>query len=361
MSRVTLDDLRRYAVTRSLFPEQSLPEALDALGFVQADPIRAPARAQDLTLRHRVAGYRAGDLERQYPCLQVHEDVLINYGFVSDRVFRLMHPRRGQAPWSVTRGRQVTRLLQFIRVHGPVHPRQVDDQFALGSVTNYWGGSSSATTHLLDAMHYRGLLRVARRESGIRMYELHECDPGRVSASERRHRLDALVDVVVNLYAPLPAASLSYSVRRLRYATPQWRGELTSALARAKERLAHARLGGMEWYWPAGEQPEAADPPDTVRLLAPFDPVVWDRRRFELLWSWPYRFEAYTPVPKRRWGYYALPLLWRENVIGWANVSTRARTLTIETGYVAGKPPRDRSFRHTLAEEHARLRTFLDL
>ena len=311
-------------------------------------------------LRHRVTGYRAGDLEREYPRLGVHEDFFINYGFVTDRVFRLMHPRRGgQAPWSVTRGRHVKRLLEFIGAHGPVHPRQVDDHFSLGTVTNYWGGSSSATTHLLDAMHYRGLLRVARRESGIRLYELHEHDPARLPARERRLRLDALVDVVVNLYAPLPAASLSYAVRRLRYAAPQWSGELTSALQRARGRLAHARVDGVDWYWPAGEQPGVTEPTDTVRLLAPFDPVVWDRRRFELLWNWAYRFEAYTPVPKRRWGYYALPLLWRDRVIGWANVSVSGKKLIIETGYVAGKAPRDRRFRQALADEHARVNAFL--
>jgi uncharacterized protein YcaQ len=358
---MTIDDLRRYAVARSLFPRTSLPNALEALGFVQADPIRAPARAQDLTLRHRVTDYRAGDLERQYPGLGIHEDFFINYGFVTDRVFRLMHPRRGQAPWSATRGRHVKRLLDFVRASGPVHPRDVDQHFSLGTVTNYWGGSSSATTHLLDAMHYRGLLRVARREAGIRIYAVHEHESGPVPARERRRRIDALVDVVVNLYAPLPAASLSYVVRRLRYAVPQWSGELTSALTRAKERLAHARVGHADWYWPAGELPAIVEPDDTVRLLAPFDPVVWDRRRFELLWNWAYRFEAYTPVPKRRWGYYALPLLWREQVLGWANVSMTGRKLTIDTGYVAGKGPRDRRFRQALAEERARIGGFLGL
>jgi uncharacterized protein YcaQ len=337
----------------------SLPDALETIGFVQADPIRAPARAQDLILRHRVAGYRAGDLEREYPELSVHEDFFINYGFVSDRVFRLMHPRRGHAPWSVSRGRHARRLLEFIRLHGPVHPRHVDDHFSLGTVTNYWGGSSSATTHLLDAMHYRGLLRVARRESGIRLYELREPDPARVPACERRRRLDALVDVVVNLYAPLPAASLSYAVRRLRYAVPHWSNELTATLQRAKDRLAQSRVNGVHWYWPPGEQPGAVEPADHVRLVAPFDPVVWDRRRFELLWNWPYRFEAYTPVEKRRWGYYALPLLWREQVIGWANVEVSGSQMTVKAGYVSGKPPRDRQFRQSLEEEHARLRAFL--
>jgi uncharacterized protein YcaQ len=358
---MTIDELRRHAVNRSLFPPKSLPKALDVLGFVQADPIRAPARAQDLTLRHRVKNYRAGDLERQYSRLDVHEDFFINYGFVTDRVFRLMHPRSGQAPWRVSRGRHVSRLLEFIRDRGAVHPRQVDDHFSLGTVTNFWGGSSSATTHLLDAMHYRGLLRVVRREAGIRLYGLNEDTPRRLDAGERRRRLDALVDVVVNVYAPLPAASLAYAVRRLRYAAPQWSRELTAALQRARQRLAHARVDGVDWYWPAGETPGVGEPDDTVRLLAPFDPVVWDRRRFELLWNWAYRFEAYTPVPKRRWGYYALPLLWRDDVIGWGNVSVAGGALTVDVGYAAGTPPRNRRFRQALADERARLGTFLGL
>ena len=63
---ITLDDLRRFAVGQTLFTPTTLKRSLDRLGFVQADPIRAPARAQDLTLRHRVKEYRVGDLERRY-------------------------------------------------------------------------------------------------------------------------------------------------------------------------------------------------------------------------------------------------------------------------------------------------------
>jgi uncharacterized protein YcaQ len=332
-----------------------------------ADPIRAPARAQDLTLRHRVTNYRAGDLERRYPRLNVHEDFFINYGFVTDRVFHLMHPRRGAAPWSGRRGSHVRRLLEFIRDRGPVHPREVDAHFALGTVTNYWGGSSSATTHLLDAMHYRGLLRVVRRDTGIRVYAVNEQISGLLRLKtgttklDARERLDALVDVVVKLYSPLPAASLTSTVRRLRYAVPHWSGALTSALQRARHGLQHARVNGVDWYWPSGETPGAAEPDDTVRLLAPFDPVVWDRRRFELLWNWPYRFEAYTPVSKRRWGYYALPLLWRDRVIGWANASVDEGRLTVDVGYVSGHTPRDRRFPQALEEECDRLNAFLGL
>jgi uncharacterized protein YcaQ len=245
-------------------------------------------------------------------------------------------------------------------VRGSVHPREVDDHFSHGTVTNYWGGVSSATTHLLDAMHYRGLLRVVRREAGIRIYAAHEHEAHSRDAATRLARLDALVDVIVGLYAPLPAASLSSLVRRLRYAVPQWRGELTRTLQRAKRRLASARIDGVDWYWPA-EPRSAGEPDDLVRLLAPFDPVVWDRRRFEMLWGWAYRFEAYTPVPKRTLGYYALPLLWRDRVIGWGNVSLRNGALRTDFGYIASHPPRDRVFRRALEEELNRLRVFLGL
>jgi uncharacterized protein YcaQ len=356
---VTLDDLRRAAVARSLFTPTTLQGALDKLGFVQADPIRAPARAQDLTLRHRVTGYLAGDLERRYARLDVHEDVFVNYGFVTGAVRDLMHPRGGPTPWTASRGRHVRALLDFVRARGSVHPREVDQHFSQGTVTNYWGGLSSATTHLLDAMHYRGLLRVARREGGIRIYAAHQHEATPRDAATRRARLDALVDVIVGKYAPLPAPSLSSLVRRLRYAVPQWIGELDGALARAKRRLAHERVDGVDWYWPADETIPVQGTADDVRLLAPFDPIVWDRRRFEILWGWAYRFEAYTPVARRKLGYYALPLLWRDRVIGWGNVSLKNGTLRSEFGYVASRPAHGPVFRRGLEEELDRLRDFL--
>jgi uncharacterized protein YcaQ len=360
----TLDDLRRFAVARSLFTPTTLTRALRTLGFVQADPIRAPARAQDLTLRHRVKGYRAGDLERRYPRLGIQEDFFVNYGFVTTAVQALMHPRTGHSPWARVRKQRAEALLAFVRERGVVHPREVDEHFAHGSVTNYWGGSSSATTHMLDDMHYRGLLRVARREGGIRVYTAHEHEPGTLDAAARRARIDALIDVIVRKYAPLPGTSLSVLVRRLRFAVPQWRRELAAAVLRTKKRLAHTRVDGVDWYWPADESLQssaAGAQADAVRFLAPFDPIVWDRRRFELLWGWAYRFEAYTPAPKRKLGYYALPLLWQDRVIGWANLSVRDGALQVDLGYVSSKPPRDRRFARELDAELDRVRLFLGL
>ena len=356
---IGLDHLRQFAVARSLFPPTTLKRAVRRFGFVQADPIRAPARAQDLTLRHRVNGYRAGDLERRYASLDIEEDVFINYGFVTADLHALMHPRRLTPAWPAAGRKRTESLLAFVRERGVVHPREAQQRFSHGTVTNYWGGSSNATTHLLDDLHYRGLLRVARREAGIRIYAAREPVPHALDTRAVRARIDALIDVVVDIYAPLPGASLSGIVGRLRYAVPHWHGQLKAGLTRARARLSRATVDGIEWYWPAGERPERFEADEAVRLLSPFDPIVWDRRRFELLWRWAYRFEAYTPVVKRKLGYYALPLLWRERVIGWANVSWRHGELRSDAGYVEARPPSDRAFAGALALELERMRTFL--
>jgi uncharacterized protein YcaQ len=213
----------------------------------------------------------------------------------------------------------------------------VHSHFSHGTVTNYWGGASNATTHLLEDMHYRGWLRVTRRDRGVRQYAIRMDAPLPQDLS-RRERIDKLIDVAVNKYAPLPAQSLAYVITRLRYAVPQWRGLIPPALVRARQRLARERVDGIDWYWPAGEHPHRDRSNDDVRILTPFDPIVWDRRRFELLWHWPYRFEAYTPASKRRFGYYAMPVLWRARVIGWANLSVLDRTLHAEFGYVSSAP-----------------------
>jgi len=361
---LSLEHLRRYAVARSLFAPTTLRLAITKLGFVQADPIRAPARAQDLVLRHRVRGYRAGDLERRYSRLSLEEDYLVNYGFLPRAISDLMHPRSARRAWTAQRRKQAEALLAFIRERRCAHPREVDAHFAHGKVTNWFGGSSNATTKLLDEMQYRGLLRVVRREAGIRVYGPREVlQPPPVADATSDARLDALVDVVVNKYAPLPASGLGRLLSMLCHGVPQWRLRRGAALARAKQRLAHAKVGAGLWYWPQSDNPRSRRwcPDEGVRLLAPFDPVTFDRQRFETFWGWPYRFEAYTPAPQRRMGYYALPLLWCDRVIGWGNISVSGGTLVSSFGYTGGREPKSAAFGKELALELDRLRDFLGL
>jgi uncharacterized protein YcaQ len=363
MPALDLDALRRYAVARSLFKPTTLARAIHKLGFVQADPIRAPARAQDLTLRHRVVGYRAGDLERRYPKLPIEEDFFVNYGYLPRATARLRHPRTPRLAWTAARAAQAEAVLAFVRHHGAVHPRAVDLHFAHGKARNWFGGSSNASTQLLDAMHYRGMLRIARRDAGVRVYAAGDVDSSTdLAVVDPARAMDMLMDVIARKYAPLPARGLGRLAGHLCGGVPQWREHRAAALRRAQERLASARVDGVTWYWPADENPASTRhrvDATTVRLLAPFDPVVWDRHRFELLWGWAYRFEAYTPAPQRVRGYYALPLLWGDAVIGWGNLKWLDGRLDAELGYAAGQAPRDRVFRAGLADELERIAAFL--
>jgi uncharacterized protein YcaQ len=361
----TLTELRAYAIGRSLFAPTTLGRAIARLGFVQADPIRAPARAQDLTLRHRVTNYRAGDLEKRYARLGIEEDFFVNYGYLPRATQALMHPRTPRQPLTAQEKKQAPALIEFVRQHGPVHPRDADAHFAHGTALNWFGGQSNVTTKLLDTLHYHGHLRVARRDAGTRVYAVRDAAAtgkpaqGQGTEAAASGALDALVDVIVRKYAPLPAASLGQLVSHLMVGVPQWKSQRNTALLRAKSRLAHASMAGVDWYWPAHEKPHQTEHPrDQARLLAPFDPVVWDRRRFKLFWGWDYRFEAYTPAPKRKLGYYALPLLWRDEVIGWGNAAVAEGALHVALGLCPGHRA-TAALRSALDAEIASLAEFL--
>ena len=346
MATSTLKSLRRHAVAQSLFAPTTLQAAIDRLGFVQADPIRSPARAQDLILRHRVRAYRAGDLERRYASLDVEEDYLYAYGFLTRRVWRLLHPRKMTAMRRLEK-----KVWDTVRVLGETHPRALEAHLGKRRMVNAWGGYSKATTNALEWLHWRGVLRIARRESGIRVYQ-----PVPFPADEQdpTERLQQLVRVLANIFAPSPEKSLQTVIARYRDL-----GKTREALADLIRTGEFRRdiVDGVSYVWPVDHH-VPSDVPRTVRFLAPFDPVVWDRRRFEHLWGWPYRFEAYTPAAKRVRGYYAMPLLWGDSMPGWANARVEDSTVHVDVGFV-GKRPSGGEFARALDAEIARVERFL--
>ena len=217
---LTLADMRRRAVHGSLARPTTLGRAVAALGFVQADPIRAPARAQDLILRHRVAGYRAGDLERRFPRLALEEDFLYAYGFMPRDIAHLLHPRHDAESAD---GRHVPTglaadVLAYVHEHGATHPAELAVRFGKDRAVNGWGGFSKATTHALQSLHYHGLLRVARRRDGIRIYEATQRPhAGAVAPAERLRRL---VLLVIGILGPVPDTSLAATFALLGRGAP---------------------------------------------------------------------------------------------------------------------------------------------
>ncbi len=354
---LTLRDLRVQAATRSLFSAASAAEAIAALGFLQADPIRAPARAQDLILRHRVVGYRAGNLGRDYANLDLEEDMLHVYGFLPRSLLHLLHPRDGE--WSVERDFPglADQVLDLVRRQGETDHRRLEKEWSKMRVPGRWGGQAKATTRVLELLHYRGHLRVADRDGNLRRYVAATPPVSTLDPDERMRRL---VLLLASQYAPITAPMLRDVVARLRYAAPSvpHDGKAIRRLVQAGD-LETAEVEGMTYLWPAADRhpPEVRD---EVRWLAPFDPIVWDRRRFEHLWGWPYRFQAYTPAAARRWGYYALPMLWRERIVGWANVAVRDGRLDVDLGFVDGRPASG-AFETALEAERARMAEFLQV
>ena len=351
----SLRQLRARTAAHTFFSAGTLAQAFERLPFLQADPIRAPARAQELILRQRVAGYRVGDLDREYPALDLEEGYLYVYGFLPRALWQLRHPPNAARLTALER-----KVLAKTSELGVVHPDGLRTELGGRTSVNAWGGRSTQVKLALESLHSRGLLRVARREKGIRLYGL--CPPpAELLAPEQAFA--RVAQAVVAVLAPAPQRSLrSILVRLARRISGLRHPARELELLVARGELRREEVDGVAYISPAlgARQPESPTEPGRVRLLAPFDPLVWDRRRFEHLYGWEYRFEAYTPVAKRVRGYYALPLCLGDRVIGWANVSApRKGEVELELGFVAARP-RGREFTRELDAEVERLRRFLE-
>ena len=341
---------RSQLVSHSLFPKTTLKRAIDRLGFVQADPIRCPARCQDLILRHRVKNYRAGDLERQYPSLDLEEDYTFAYGFLPTKNRNVVHPRDGRNLSEFERN-----VIETVEKLGPSNSADLEEYCGNESVRNAWGGSSKATKQALEAAHHFGYLRVARRENGIRVYETAPKVKYELAPAER---FEKLLLITASLFGPTNQKVL---LSELRYLNPVREPIVRKKVLHSlidQGKLQTLRVGETDYLRSTAKSNR--HPNDSVKLLSPFDPIVRDRDRFEQLWGWTYRFEAYTPASKRVRGYYAMPILWQDDVVGWANATVSEKLLTVEVGYER-KPKNVRSFRSALEQEISDLATFLHL
>jgi len=351
--RQTLKEFRRRLVAGSFPQFTNLAKAMGGLQFVQADPIRSPARAQDLMLRQRVANYQVGDLERHFPKLHAEEGYLFAYGFMTPEIWHLLHKRPRARLNKLER-----EVLAAVAELGEAHPRALDESFGRRTVRNAWGGKSQATKRILEDLHHHGFLRVSRREKGIRVYQVPEEPPAQ--AANPRERYARLARATAEVFGPTSKRFLITELGGLRFLIPK-RADREGVIEEliASGQLAEWNVDGTSYlcipeYW------QTEEVPDRVRILAPFDPLVRDRQRFEQVWGWPYRFEAYVPAAKRERGYYAMPLLWHDQVIGWANAQVEGQCLRVDIGHI-DKTPRSKAYRSALESEVDAMAGFLGL
>jgi hypothetical protein len=269
------------------------------LGFLQVDPISTVAPPQRLVLWSRLGPYDPEELDR----LLWEEKQLFEWGaFIwpieaLPLVRALMRRRRGRYSWErrateflKANARFKRQVLEELERRGPLLARELDDRSVTPWESHGWTGGRGVT-EMLEILHGRGVVAIVGRRNGQRLWDLAE-----------------------RWYPPeTERIALREAERRL---------------AEQRFRALGVRLGPSGWE----AHPEAEDRrvPDRVTLLSPFDRLVHDRDRAEALFDFRYRLEMYVPKAKREYGYYVLPLLVGDRLVGRAEPRFDRRTRTLE-------------------------------
>lgn len=302
-------------------PAADLPGALDHLGYVQIDPLNICGRMHDLILRNRVADYREGALHAHVHSaarpgfehyLPGSTAVLVAYPaaawpFLADRIHR-RRLRRG--PYARKLAPAHERLAQRIeRELAERGPLTSDDIEHDGRSRSGWGTPGRLVKHLLEVMFIHGRVLISSRRNFRRVYDL----PGRVLGATLQ--LPPVAAGETDRWLTLLKLRQRRLVRLMRKEIG-----LVADQVRLVEVDGCAPLYLLQSDLPLVEATARADrgaqPPV---LLAPLDPLIYDRRLTSELWKFDYIWEAYTPAHKRTRGHYSLPVLSGTAIVGHAD------------------------------------------
>lgn len=325
--------LARQFARRALLldtPVSDVGAALAHHGYVQIDPINVCGRMHDLILRERVTGYREGDLLRHLhgqsgaPLAATartafeHHLPSLNHILVAFPLDAWPHLRdanharstRTNSAWSgqldARQRKLAERILAEITASGPLSSREIDDD---QRDHHGWGASATLAKTTLQKLFFHGRLLISHRVNQRRYYDL----PERVLPPE-----------ILDARTPAPDDSARWfahlKLRQRRLVTLK-RGEL-----RQIEDLVQPVTveGCPPLYCLSADLPLFSEIENRVReierpvarLIAPLDPLIYDRRLTEKLWDFAYTWEVYTPAAKRTRGYYALPVLAGAELVG---------------------------------------------
>ena len=343
--RISAAHARRFLVRRHLLdPPRSLPAepesvlgVIDRLGSLQFDPLEVPgARNHDLVLHARIAGYRRDWCDRwlygppeERRLIELYNKSLNILPMAELPYFRFAWERwRDHYENGVLREHAdlVTTVLERIGRDGQLSTdafRHIDHR-----IEWWWDATGATSTRaakaVMEALFVVGRLGIARREGSRRHYDLME---RLVSADmlaqqadvheQHRHRLLSR-HRGVGLMAVGGAGELVNGT-----GSAAERGEITAALiadgalipvAVEGERATRHLLAEELQILKATGDSGIASP--SVSFLAPLDPLLWDRRLVKSLFGFEYTWEVYTPAARRRFGYYALPILFGDRLIG---------------------------------------------
>jgi uncharacterized protein YcaQ len=321
--------------------------AIRRMGVLQIDTISVVARSPYLVLWSRLGDYDPAWLDQLLAEGKLfeywaHEACFIpieDYGLYRHRMLDTAPLGwKSHASWMRGNAEQVERVLEHIRIKGPT--RAADFERTDGKAGGWWEWKPEKRS--LEALFTAGKVMVARRQNFHRVYDLAErvlpgWDDSRapsMDAVRREFVLRAVKAMGLAKAAWIP----DYHRTRPPHLAPQ-------ALA-DEGLLLRARVEG--WKEPVFVHPDHAGlleaaaqgrlNPTLSTLLSPFDPIVWDRRRALELFGFDYRLECYTPLEKRRYGYFTLPILRRGQLVGRIDAKAHRAAGVFELKSVALEP-----------------------
>ena len=318
------EDARRIAVRAQLLHAHrpsDLVETVRRLTFVQLEPTAAVAPTADLVLFSRLgAAYDPADLTTALEVDNTLFELALLVRPMDDLpLFRaeMAGPPKYEATarWLDDNAEFRQDILDQLEVDGPLTARDIPDTSIVSWPSSGWNNNRNVMM-MLECMMMRGDIAVARREGRDRVWDL----------AERVYHSDTAT-------VPLDEAVRERASRRLRSQGVVWEKapNLPVEPTRVGEAGLPATIEGLKGTWRV--DPEALDLPFEGRtaLLSPFDGLIRDRRRMNDLFEFDYALEMYKPASKRRWGYYALPILHGDRLVGKVDATTdRERgTLTV--------------------------------
>lgn len=336
--RVTAEAARRFLVARhALAPARSLEGGPDAvlevfrrLGSIQFDPIAVAGRTHDLVLHARVADYDPAWCDLLYERREIFEAVNKGLSLVPVAEFPWFRGMlsRNPARLLAENGEVAERVLERVRADGPLSA--LDFERSQGSTTDWFGVPTNTVRAVLEAFTLTGELGLSHRDGNRRYYDLLErLLPADVLAQSvpvreqmrfkllSRYRAHGLLgvagvgDVFGGIGTAKPDPRLpDYPGRNALREELVDDGELVPVEIEGVRGKRFVLRDEVELL----EQPP--EPPASVAFLPPFDPVVWDRPFLGAVFEFDYVWELFHPPAKRRWGWYVLPLLFRDRLVG---------------------------------------------
>ncbi len=331
--RVTAEAARRFLVARHfLTPARSLAGGPDAvlevirkLGSVQFDPISVAGRNHDLMLHARVAGYEPAWCDALYERREIFEATNKALSFVPTSEFpwfRHAMGRKGPRFHNAALADNAAvaeGVLERIRADGPLSSQDFERQS--GATKNWFGMPENAVRSVLEAYTVTGEIGLARREGNVRYYDLLErllpADVLAVEVPEREQVLHKLLSRY-RAHGLLGAGGAGGTFARI--ANPDVRRALHKELVERGE-LAQVEVEGMRGkrFVVAEEVGLLESPPGpahSVAFIAPFDSLLWDTALLASVFDFEYVWEGFFKPAKRRWGYYVLPIIFGDRLVG---------------------------------------------